>query len=448
MAFLVTSFVLEIIDEDSLAYLSKFPQDLWAQEATRALQIGIAVLNKLAINNDIHYLDAQIAKTLSVVEDSFTELAAKFHSDLAYALDPHRDESYLALANRSIAQRTDDLATSLNMIIKNAQDTLLQQLKMVESEYNKIDYKLDPNNDLGYLGVIQHQILDFERKLNGQFNETDAASFIGKLRMCVGQYFGDKGEVAKTLDSKLSLDLEGKTPLGQLFLGLKTEIALLRDTVVRIAAKQELLEQTSKKGFIFEEVVLDRLEQIAKPHSDVVEDVSLKSEALTNSKKGDFVYTFTDTGVKVVLDAKNYGKLKSLPAMLSYIKEAIKEREAKFGIIVAPDEKSLQKQIGSWNTYNNCIVCALDHLDVALKYAKYYSQILANDRVDINVGAVQLKLEEISRKLKEFTNLKSKLTKLSNGVASSVQEIQTLLDDIKVGVQALIEEIELELKKG
>jgi len=443
-----TIFSLEILDEETLSYLRKFPNELWIGEATRALQVGIAVLNKIAINNDMHYLDAQVSRTLNTVEREFQLLAGKFQSQLLSALDPHQEGSYLAQAGQNIEARAATLSNSLNTVIQNTQEMLLQQLRLLEGEYSKIDFKLNPTNEVGYLGVIHNQILHFEGSLAKQFNETDTASFVGKLRSCVGDYFGENGEIIRLLDEKLKMDLEGRTPLGQLFVGLKTEISLLRDTIVRIIARQELVDQTTKKGFVFEEVVLERLEEIAKPFGDIVEDISLKSEAISNSKKGDFLYQYGDSGARVVLDAKNYGKLKSLPAMLAYIKEAIKERDAKFGIIVAPNEQSLQKQIGCWNAYNNCIVCTIDSLGVALRYAKYYTQLSTGESANLNVGGVQMKLEEISRKLKEFTSMKAKLTKLSNGVATAVQEIQTLIDETRDRIHQLLEEIDHEFKKA
>lgn len=441
-------FSLEVVDEEILGYLRKFPTEQWTAEATRALQIGVAVLNKISINNDMHYLDSQIAKTLHTVEREFQSLASQFQNQLLSALDPHREGSYLAIANQSIQQRTDGVSNSLNVIIRNTQEMLIQQLRQLENEYTKMDFKLNPSNEAGYLGAIHSQILQFEGGLARQFNETDTASFVGKLKSCVNDYFGENGEVLRILESKLQMDLEGRTPLGQLFVGLKAEISSLRDTVVRIVAKQEFVDQTTKKGFVFEEVVLQRLEVIAKPLGDIVSDISLKVEAISNSKKGDFLYQYGDSGTRVVLDAKNYGKLKSLPAMLAYIKEAMKERDAQFGIIVAPDEQSLQKQVGSWNAYNNCIVCAVDFLDVALKYAKYYVQLTNSENVTLNTGSVQMKLEEIERKLKEFTTMKAKLTKLSNGVATAVQEIQALIDETRDRIQQLLEEIDHEFKKA
>lgn len=441
-------FLLEVTDEEILGYLRKFPTDQWTCEAIRAMQIGVAVLNKISINNDMHYLDSQISKTLNTVEREFQALTNQFQNQLLLALDPHREGSYLAVANQNIQQKTDGISASLNSVIRNTQEMLIQQLRLLENEYTKMDFKLNPTNEAGYLGAIHSQIVQFENTLAKQFNETDTASFVGKLKSCVGDYFGEDGNVLKLFESKLQMDLEGSTPLGQLFVGLKAEISSLRDTIVKIVAKQELIDQTTKKGLVFEEVVLQRLEEIARPLGDLVEDISLKSEAISNSKKGDFLYQYGDSGVRVVLDAKNYGKIKSLPAMLAYIKEAMKERDASFGIIVAPDEQSLQKQVGSWNAYNNCIVCAVDFLNIALKYAKYYVQLSSSESVTLNAGSVQMKLEEIGRKLKEFTTMKAKLTKLSNGVATAVQEIQSLIDETRDRIQQLLEEIDHEFKKA
>lgn len=439
---------IEISDEEVVTYLKKFQPEQYQAEANRALQVGVAVLNKISLNNDLHYLDAQVARTMQVVEQQFQELTTSFQDNLLHALDPHQEGSYLSAANASIADRTGVMVDSVNAVIRTTQEMLQQQLRLLEEEYTKIDLKLNPANNNGYLGVIHNRISAFESNLNKQFNETDSASFVGKLRSCVNSYFGDNGEVLRILDSRLQLDLEGRTPLGQLFLGLKTEISLLRDSLVALLAKQELLNETTKKGFVFEDIVMEKLEEIAKPHADIVEDISLKVEAISNSKKGDFLYQFGSSGIRVVLDAKNYGKLKSLPAMLAYIKEAIKERSAQFGIIVAPDASSLQKQIGSWNVYNNCIVTCLDFLDVSIKYAKYYTEITSTDSASLNVGNVKVRLDEIGRRLKDFTVTKTKLTKLANGVTTSVQEIQALLDETRDRIHQLLGEIEHEFKKS
>jgi len=216
---------------------------------------------------------------------------------------------------------------------------------------------------------------------------------------------------------------------------------------MKMAGQQELIEQTTIKGFVFEDVVFERLQKIAHPYSDVIEDTTLKVEAVSGSKKGDYVYHISALKQAIVIDAKNYNKLKSLPAILGYLKEAIQQRDCKFGIIVAFDEESLLKKVGSWNVYENCIITPINSLEISIKYAKYVMQLQDSSGQITNPGVIKQKLGTVERKLKEISVLKSKLTKLNNGVISSVADIQDGLDGLKQDIETSLQEIYLEFNK-
>ena len=133
--------------------------------------------------------------------------------------------------------------------------------------------------------------------------------------------------------------------------------------------------------------------------------------------------------------------------MLEYIKEATHERFCKFGVIVAPNADSLQKQIGSWNVYDNCIITPIDSLEISIKYAKYVMQYQEASTQNANFGVVKQKLSNVERKMKEVSSLKSKLTKLSNGVVASVADIQDTLEGLRYDIQVALQEIFTELNK-
>jgi len=214
--------------------------------------------------------------------------------------------------------------------------------------------------------------------------------------------------------------------------------------LVSTVAQEKLIEQTTLKGFSFEDQVFDRLQEIARPYADTVTDTSKVSE-ISGSKKGDYLYEISNTKDQIVLDAKAYKRLNSLPAMLTYIEQAIKDRQAQFGVIVVPEKSNLQKQIGEWNVYGNIIITPLEHLETSVKYAKNALQIKKSDDNEINLGLLRYKLEEISRKIKEFSSVKGKLTKLNNGLGSSISEIQDNLDSIRDAVIQKLDEIDLEI---
>lgn len=244
------------------------------------------------------------------------------------------------------------------------------------------------------------------------------------------------------LEDQLMWQADDNSPLAHLHRSIRNEILNLRDAVVREQATQEVIQQTALKGEQFEEQVWTRLQEIAKPNSDAVEDTRTKVEAISQSKKGDYVYQ--STAGRIVIDAKNHNRLSSLPAMLAYLKEAIIQRSAGFGIIVAPDTESLQKQIGDWNVYEDKIITTFDLLEVSIRYAKFVMDYREKSGVS-DATVIQEKLVAVRRALKDFTTWKSKLTKLQNGVSSSIEDLKSSLDSTKAEIEKALTEAEISL---
>jgi len=305
--------------------------------------------------------------------------------------------------------------------------------------------RLSASQDLDY---VDKRINEFLHAVEQNFTdhyEHGSTSFAEQLDRTVNTYFGKNGDVLNLIEDKLRTDLEGKTPLGQVYTGLKAEISSLRDLLMHLEGRHEVEEKTTAKAYPFEDKVFQRLQEIAKPYADIVDDMSLKAEAISGSKKGDYVYALALSDKNIVLDAKNYSKLRSLKAMLDYLRDAMKSRSSKIGIIVVPEKHNLQKQIGDWNFYDgDKIITSFEHLEVSIKFAKFAITLQTSSSKEVNVGGIQNKLESIQRKMKEISTVKSKLTKLSNGVATSVGEIQSLLDTIRDDVNEKLSDIEEE----
>ncbi len=83
----------------------------------------------------------------------------------------------------------------------------------------------------------------------------------------------------------------------------------------------------------------------------------------------------------------------------------------------------------------------MDHLEVSIRYAKF---VLAYQQDSGRSDPVKLrgKLADVRRKMKDFSTMKSKLTKLQNGVGASVDDIKSLLESTKGEIEKLIGEME------
>jgi len=443
---------LRFTSPEILAYFRDLTPMSRREEAIKAFEIGISVMSRMQQTQNLDFIEAKFNEIMCRVQDHFHGFDAHMHTILDNNLNPEKAGSFLSQAHTLIGAQADKVNASLTQALRDTRETISNEATKIQLSREQLDRKMDPSNTFGYLATIINKIDQFDRQLNQQFSETDTASFVGKLRKIVDQHFGEDGQVLSLIEKQLAIDPNSltstSTPLNQVYHGLRQEISLLRDTVMKMAGQQEMLEQTSKKGFPFEDIVYAELQRIAHPFGDVVEDTSLKVEAISGSKKGDFVYHLADTDHSIVLDAKNYGKLKSLPAMLQYLKDAMHDRSSKIGIIVVPNKRNLQKQIGSWNVYGKSIITPLDSLEVSIKFAKFSIQLHNSDAKSINTGLVQQKLETVQRKMKEISSVKSKLTKLSNGVAASIVDIQENLDIIRADINEKLLEIQTEFKKS
>lgn len=430
----------QVSSPDVVKYFEQLSPEQYASDLERILEIGCMVLSRVNAAQEIDYVEARLAETLNKVGDYFVQFEQQMKETLHTSLDPADDDSFLGQTRNAINNQAEKVEIRLAELLRNTQAQLLADANQIREEQKKLQHDFDPTNNLGHIAAVTKRIDAFENSLNAQFLETDSASFVGKLRSAVDHHFGDDGQVMELIDSKLQIG--DSTPLGKIYFSLRSEITGLRDAVMKLLGQQELVEQTTKKGYPFEDKVFERLQEIAKPFGDVVEDTSKKVEAISGSKKGDYVYTLAGSTTNIVLDAKNYNKLRSLPAMLAYLNEAIAERNAKVGIIVAPSADSLQKQVGEWNVYGNCIITPLSNLEISVKYAKYILELEQSDADTVNIGLVKQKLDEVQQKMKEFSVLKMKLTKLSNGVQASVEDMQKHLDTLRTEIIERLSEVQ------
>jgi hypothetical protein len=435
---------IRITDPDTLSYLRQVdPGDL-VSEIVKAINLGVAVTSRVQASSDMEFVNRRLSEMTAHVDSRFMALNSNLQSALQTHLDPGAADSFMAKTQQIIANQSQQIGKELGDLLRETRSSIAQETSRIEEGRKQLDQSLNPKYADSYLAVLIEKFGGFENYLNTQLSETDASSFIGKLRSAVGDYFGDNGQVLQLIDDKLRVDIEGKTPLGQVFLGLRTEIQDLRDLLVKLSGQKELMEQTSVKGFVFEDRVFERLQDISQPHSDLVEDLSKQAE-VSGSKKGDYLYSVQDSPGKIVLDAKCYKRITSLPGMLSYIKQAMSNRDAAFGIIVVPEKRNLQKQIGEWNVYGDIIITPLEHLETSIKYAKNCLRLKEFKSNEVNVGLIKYKLDEVRRKIKGFSSIKGKLTKLNNGVSTSIAEVQMDLSNLKEEIAKKLEEIGSEI---
>jgi len=206
----------------------------------------------------------------------------------------------------------------------------------------------------------------------------------------------------------------------------------------------DALDNTTKKGTPYEKQINFALQSIKGP-GDLVELTKNKPGLIKNSKKGDLVYSISNSdsslsGAKIVFEAKNHKEITSLDKCEIYLDLAMKNREAQVGIWVVKNQETIQQFTNDPFTYyhDKAFVVFNDEvgdmpLKIAVLWAKWRSgQLLNPESIDA------LKVEELNT---HFTGFREDLTMLSNlgsqidTSITAASNAKGILNDINTRVQ-------------
>ena len=210
-------------------------------------------------------------------------------------------------------------------------------------------------------------------------------------------------------------------------------------------------QKGTQKGVEFEEYCFNVISEIAKVHGDKIEPTGNTTGLIAGSKKGDHVYTIVDTGKKIVLEEKDYGTRQTQPKLESYIKEAIENRGADYGIVVTKRKSAFPESVGIFQEYGNSLFVALtteesedaelqdELLTIALRWAILR---LKQKSGTVDSGLITQKISSVQRNMKKFSNIKTKCT----SIKGTAEEIYEELGDLRDLIKKDLEDIEKSLK--
>jgi hypothetical protein len=296
-----------------------------------------------------------------------------------------------------------------------------ENVDYVQKEFNKLDTKINETFETVASTVNEN--------LEDHFGED------GKLAGWFEEHFGEDGKLVKDL---LDPNKEG-SPLYNLKSELKDELQRIAVAFGAKEKEQEMVQKTTLKGFVFEDYCSKLLSKIAKFYGDGLEITGKITGLIRYCKKGDFVISIGNgISKKIVLELKD-GESYSLKELLNGLEEAIKNRDASYGIILVKNVNALPESVGWFNEYNgNQLVCALGNgesdgllheevLYIAYKWAKAKVMMESMKERKIDVSLVTRKVETIRNLLGQFKNIKthcSNIEKSSKTIKDSTDEIQ------------------------
>ena len=284
------------------------------------------------------------------------------------------------------------------------------------------------------LKTSEGQSKDMKVLIEKTLDVDNNSSSLGKMRVLFEDYFDKrKGKVSDLLNP-----FEEESPIKKLKDEIFKKIQELRDELIKEKASGEMREKTTLKGAVFEELVLESIEDICSEYEDKIAPVGDKL-GKTN-KIGDITVDVSgDVNKRIIIECKDslaYTHKKTVDE----INDGIENRSAKFGIFLFKSQSQIPSALAPMKITNNYIITSFDNygLYFAFRVARLFVERSAESRQNaIPIGEIQKEIESLNAKLSTFSNIQTKVTQINNASAYIQENIDRLKKDIEEGLGSI-----------
>lgn len=320
-----------------------------------------------------------------------------------------------------------------------AAEALACSREAVESGRRAFAEEFDPAQRSSMIGRALDEFSQARDNLLDGLNPHLVDSHTGRFIASLTDLVGPQGRLDQTLRDALDPDTDGSA-LARLAEAMDARFGELRDLIAREQGRQAESARGTAKGVDFEDVVEDRLRDLAGAYGGmIVERTSRQSGALgADCLVGDFVVTLP-TGVRVAVEAKNVARLglAGKGGMLTELDRAMANREADFGLCVSAQD-AFPREVGSFAVYGGRILAVDDGegvmVGVALRWAMAAAAAQSGGGAGVDAAALAERLERIRGLAQRFSGTKRALGDVQrtiDGVRSTIDELRAdLLDDV------------------
>lgn len=314
----------------------------------------------------------------------------------------------------------------------------------------------------GDVDYIQKEFNKLLTQLNSlleeNFDPSKEGSYFYLLNKKLKEYFSEGGTFEDLIDIR-----NKKSPLRILWGDLVSRIRDFRDSTNKTlesisnklaygGAREELIEETTLKGYIFEDIFESELERLAKQYSDSVENVS-QERGINGSMVGDFiVHIYENPDLKIVFETKNTRVPKK--NIIKILNEAMENRHSQYGILVVASKDQLPREVGHFRIYSkNKIACAFsfdsykegvgDILEVAYKFARF-SLLFGDKSFELDKNVLEESIEKIKVAMGEYASMLRACTQIkssADSISEKAVELRGKLDRTRKNITDQLNEI-------
>lgn len=346
----------------------------------------------------------------------------------------------IALKDVSTAEKIDYVQREFDRLKEELENIFTDQLghKGMKGELDRIF------GESGQLHLTLEKIFGEDGKLMRDiFDPASEATPVGRLRKSIEACFNGKDSVVYGMLDPHKED----SPLYRLRSEIMKELGDIKTDLNKYLVKKELVQETPKKGFEFEDRLEGFLQQITRPFNDLVERVS-KQSGKSGNLRGDFTITVNDpavaaTGMRIVVEAKagEQGIPITSKGLLGYLDDAMSNRDAQFAVAVS--ETPLQEKVGRYREYeDNKILCEFseDGLPVEVAYRVARVRLILSRHKEtgkVDVAKVNAKIDEVKAHLDLIHGIKARLTNISTASELVKKELDQLRDKVIASLEEM-----------
>ncbi len=325
---------------------------------------------------------------------------------------------------------------------------------------------------------IEKAFGEMQLKINKEIENTFGKQ--GSVDKIIDRFFGEGGTVESFMGKKNDdfvesvngiLGPEGgilkevfdpnnqKSPLYVLKTEFSNAIGKLRtDLGIKEAVKEEQ-ERGTRKGLLFQDETFLALSEIVKHiPTDSLRKVTTEPGNVINSKIGDYISNIENNGARLVIEAKEsrytVGKIER------EMDEAMRNRNASYGIFLSKYVEDLDDSIGYFNEYHNgkYLIVAVSSknedvinetlLEIAYKWGRLRALQMIQSKKETKQIDITDKLNEIRGIITGVSSGFRQIKTYTSNIEDTVGHIRNEVSKIQNEVVEKLNEIQLEINKN
>jgi hypothetical protein len=354
-----------------------------ARVVADAIEIGARVLDREHTGAQADFVRAEFERASEAVERAFGDQARSVAEQLAKAFELHFSDGSSAAVQHKVRAVVDE-------VTRRGREDLVRQFSAADGNNPLADFKA---------GVIRVQ----------------------------------RQQVAEVVAVREQL------------VALRAEVARLqaeREKAVEVAAEHD---RSTAKGRPFEEAVFEAVDAIAAGHGDDCEAVG--DVAGAGGRKGDVLVGIDGCSgparARIVVEAKH----SQVPRKraLQELDEAMRQRDAEYGIWVVPSEDKLPARTQQLREVNGDKVFVVYDpqdgsriaLEVAYALARARILLAKGDVHGLDASALRAEVERALGALEDERRVKAQLTQAANGIAEARRIVEAMAEQVRAHLREI-----------